>query len=561
MSSPHFVYPTYEELTARLQLCEKTYPNLCSLTSVGTSPEGRELWLMTVTSCETGEASDKPGIWLDGNTHAAELTSSAMCLAACEHLCSGFHKDSKITELLETRVFYILPRISPDGAEYVLQHGAPVRSAPRVWPEDAPEGLRICDVNGDGKVRQMRVEDPAGTWKPCSLDERLLVPRKPGDSEGPFYHLYPEGVFEEGDLDLLPVPPKQFGLDFNRNYPFRWRPESEQQGAGPYPLCNVETRAVVDAFLARPNIAAVVTYHTYCGAILRPFSYQSDQHMLAHDLYVYEELGEMGARETGYPQLSVFHNFLYRDDQTVSGGFDDWVYHQLGVFAFTVELWSIGKAAGLDVKNPANFYFRGERTEDETHAILKWSDEHLGEEGFQPWKRAEHPQLGTVEVGGWNRIGVWQNPPEQFLDEELARNMEFVKKFAASTPLLADPVVRTKALGEELWRLEVVVQNHGYMPTCVSERAEKEGLASPVKIHVTCGAEQELVEGKDITEMGHLKGVSAVHAGLFPDSVYFRGASRSHVGKASWVIRGAGSVSLLVDGGRAGSRRVNVSLS
>ncbi|WP_199784842.1 M14 family zinc carboxypeptidase [Nostoc sp. 'Lobaria pulmonaria (5183) cyanobiont'] len=32
------------------------------------------------------------------------------------------------------------------------------------------------------------------------------------------------------------------GLDLNRNFPFLWRQESEQSGAGPYPTSETEVR-------------------------------------------------------------------------------------------------------------------------------------------------------------------------------------------------------------------------------------------------------------------------------------------------------------------------------
>ena len=39
-------------------------------------------------------------------------------------------------------------------------------------------------------------------------------------------------------------------------------------------------------------------------------------------------------------------------------------------------------------------------------------------DAITPWKTAEHPQLGPIEVGGLNYMKTVRNPP----DSELARN-------------------------------------------------------------------------------------------------------------------------------------------
>ena len=62
-------YHDYAEMTALLRSWEQQSP-LCSLSSIGTSQEGRELWLMTITDSGTGPAEDKPAFWCEANTHA-----------------------------------------------------------------------------------------------------------------------------------------------------------------------------------------------------------------------------------------------------------------------------------------------------------------------------------------------------------------------------------------------------------------------------------------------------------------------------------------------------------
>ena len=67
----------YHELTAILKAFAADYPHLVSLESIGTSHEGRDIWLVTVTNAATGPAADKPAFWVEGNVHATELAASA----------------------------------------------------------------------------------------------------------------------------------------------------------------------------------------------------------------------------------------------------------------------------------------------------------------------------------------------------------------------------------------------------------------------------------------------------------------------------------------------------
>ena len=57
-------YMTYAELTQVCRSVTDAYPGLCALDSIGTSREGRELWLLTLTDTATGAAADKPAYFI-----------------------------------------------------------------------------------------------------------------------------------------------------------------------------------------------------------------------------------------------------------------------------------------------------------------------------------------------------------------------------------------------------------------------------------------------------------------------------------------------------------------
>jgi murein tripeptide amidase MpaA len=158
----------YAELTELIKAFAAESPQLVSVESIGRSHEGRDLWLATVTNRATGPANEKPAFWVDGNIHSTEVAGSVACIYFLKHLIDNYGKNADVTRALDTRTIYVCPRINPDGAEWALADKPKyVRSSTRSYPydEDAIEGLTVEDVDGDGRILQMRIPDPNGLWK------------------------------------------------------------------------------------------------------------------------------------------------------------------------------------------------------------------------------------------------------------------------------------------------------------------------------------------------------------------------------------------------------------
>src|SRR5512139_2210823 len=134
----------HTEFTRLLKDYAKEYPDLIHLESIGKSHEGRDVWLVTVTSFKSGEDAEKPAFWVDGNIHASEVTASAAALYLIHSLVTRYKKDANVRRALDTRVFYIVPRVNPDGAELALADRPKlIRSSTRDYPyTDEPiEGM------------------------------------------------------------------------------------------------------------------------------------------------------------------------------------------------------------------------------------------------------------------------------------------------------------------------------------------------------------------------------------------------------------------------------------
>ena len=238
-------YYSYADITRLLHEFADERPDLVKVHSLGQSYEGRDIWLATVTRFAAGPADEKPAFWVDANIHATELSPSSAALHLLHQLTSD-ENNPDIARVLETRTFYIVPRVNPDGAELALQTPPRwLRSSARPYPfdEEPVEGLKREDVDGNGKLLQMRVLDPNGAWKAHPDEARLLIRRDPTETGGTYYRLLPEGRLTNYDGVQIALQKTKEGLDLNRNFPSEWRPEGDQYGAGEFPASEPEVRA------------------------------------------------------------------------------------------------------------------------------------------------------------------------------------------------------------------------------------------------------------------------------------------------------------------------------
>ncbi len=549
----------YAELTDLLHAFAREHPQFVAVESIGRSHEGRDIWVATLTNTKTGPAADKPAFWVDGNIHATEVAGSAAVLHFLHTLVTQYGRDAEVTRALDTRAFYLCPRINPDGAEWALADKPKlIRSSTRPYPhgEEELEGLTVEDIDGDGRILQMRIVDPNGVWKKHPDEPRLMVRRDPIETGDTYYRVLPEGSFEQYDGFTLRVKKAVHGLDLNRNFPASWRQEFEQMGAGPYPASEPEVRAIVDFITRHPNITGGTAFHTWSGVLLRPFENQADEEMHAEDLWVYQAVGKKGTELTGYPAVSVYHEFRYHPKSVIGGTFD-WIYEHLGLFSWVVEIWSPMREAGLAGYKFID-WFRDHPADDDLK-MLRWSDTALEGLGHIPWQPFAHPQLGNVEIGGWNRLHAFSNPPPKFLERELERFPKWLVWQALISPKLELVHAGAADAGGGNYTITLVVQNSGWLPSYVSKRALDRKVVRGVIAEIALPAGAVLVQGKRRIDAGQLEGRAHKHTGVsfWPD--YNITDDRVRV---EWVVRGkpGDTLQLVARHERAGKVRADVAL-
>ena len=549
----------YDDLTRLLHEFAAEYPGLLKVESIGKSHAGREVWLVTATNFASGPDTEKPALWVDGNLHASEVASSTAALYFIQSLVKRYGKDKTVSECLDTRVFYIVPRINPDGAEWALADRPKIiRSSTRQYPydEEQIDGLVANeDIDGDGRVLTMRLADPNGAWKAHPSDPRLMVRRDPVETGGTYYRLLPEGLLKDFDGVTIQVRAPKEGLDLNRNFPAAWRQENDQPGAGPYPVSEPEARNLVDFIVRHPNLTGVVTFHTYAGVILRPYDDRDDDEFPAEDLWTYKKIGDKGTALTGYPNISTFHEFRYHPKTVTTGGFDTWMYDHLGMFSWTVEVWSPLRQAGLKDYKFIDWY-REHPVEDDLK-LMKWNDEALGGKAYVDWYPFDHPQLGRVELGGWDFMNNWTNPPLAFLEKEVALFPDWVLWHLLISPKLVLRQAEVKPFGTGTYRVRMVVENTGWLPTYVTKKAVEKKVSRGVICEIKLPEGATLQSGKLREELTQLEG--RAYKSAFADSM--EGGTDDRI-KMEWVIHApnGGKVQLVARHNRAGTVRTELEL-
>jgi len=559
MKIAHDRYYPYEEFTQILQQLVRDFPQLLSMQSIGKSHEGRDIWLLTVTRHDTGSDRDKPAYWVDANIHASELAGGAAALYLIDTLTRDYGHRETVTRCLDTRVFYICPRMNPDGAELAMANPPRfVRSSTRPYPyDDQPvDGLDVGDIDGDGRILTMRIPDANGNWKCHPDDLRLMVAREPTEEGGRYFHILPEGLVRNYDGFSVKVNRDREGLDLNRNFPAAWRQEFEQLGAGPYPTSEPEVRCVVQFISEHTNISGGVTFHTWSGVLLRPFSGRPDVDMAAEDLWVYKAQGDKGTELTGYPAISTYEEFRYHPKEVTTGGFD-WIYEHLGLYKWTVEIWCPMREAGITDYKYID-WFRDHPVSDDLK-LLAWSDTVLQGKGYVDWYAFDHPQLGSVELGGWDKAYAFRNPPPHLLEKEIARFPDWLLWNALTSPRLVITHATSQLLGPDTYRIEVGVQNTGHLPSYVSKRALQRKQSRGVIAELELPSAASLVSGQLRTLAGELEGRAYKHSLVSFWTDHTPMADRV---KLEWVVRApAGTqVSVVVRHDKAGTVRATISL-
>ena len=551
----------YDEMSTWLRDLAARHPTLLTVESYGKSHMGRDLLLATITDASSGEHHTKPAHWIDANIHAVEVTGGVAALHIIHDLVTRHTAgDATVVEALRTRTFYIAPRVNPDGVEDALAD-RPLfhRSSVRHWPwRDGHRwpGLYPQDIDGDGRILTMRVKDSDGGWMQHPEEARVMIPVGPlGAPAGvQRYRLLTEGLIEGYDGFTVDQPRDPAGLDLNRNFPAGWG--VDVIGSGDHPMSEPETLALVRAVKARPNVCGYNAFHTSGGFMLRPSSNLPDSKLPPEDLFFFKKFGEHSTPLTTYPVHSVYEELTWDKSRVMGGAGDDWAYDHLGVYSWTTEFWdAIYRATGEH--SPTDVWYVGP-TPAQDLAVCRWSDTNAPG-SYVAWYSFDHPQLGQVELGGFNALYIWTNAPASCLKAEVAPHTDVAIYQAMAAPRLEIKLADATSLGNDVWRIRVGVANTGWLPTDVTMHARSKRIVLPATVEISGagGAVLDLVEGEARVRIGQLEGRSKF---LLDGGAMSDGTPDRHL--QTWLIRAPRGATIVANAvhQRAGSAVATITL-
>lgn len=407
-------YYSYAEIIHRLHEWEKLYPQRITLVNLEPDAQKHEIPLVIVTNTYT-DPMPKPAMLVGGNGSQGNETPNAaanLCLYLIQKVINGFGKDNEITRCLNTCMLYISPFMSPSTQPHAQTHPDANRCDTRVFT--------ACDIDGDGRTLWMRKRDQQGAWKTHPDEPRLMIPRDPAEIDGIYYSLMPEGRLSDN-------PGVQHAF-------------------------NPQSTYLLDEFIAdHPNIIAVVSCQGSGGVIEHPALSANDELVR-----LYHAIGSKAQSVIDYRLRS----FDTAGNQVEQSGF----------FMWTLRMWDAPRAAGLQIDNVEQW--REMHSTGDDLIMLRWSDTELNGEGYVQWYSYNHPQFGSVELGGWNTAYCLDNPPPMALETEIAAITEWLIWHLLIAPRLEIHVPDVMTFGDGYYRVSITIENVGWLPTTIVPQNE-----------------------------------------------------------------------------------------
>jgi hypothetical protein len=498
---PAAEYTDSRSMTEQLAGLAQQDPNLIRVRELARSRERRPVWLVDIGIGSDESRSTRPAVLVVAGIEGNDLVGPVTTVAWIERLVQQHRQDPPTAELLKKTTIYAVPCLNPDALERFFARPGIAASGNNVPRDDDHDGLVDEDpgedLNGDGLITMMRVEDKEGEYILDPNEERLLLKADPVKGEKGSWKLLPEGIDNDHDKRWNEDGPG--GGNFNRSFPHNYQYFTPE--AGLLPIGQAETRALADFAVAHPNIGIVLTYGAADNVRQTPKAAKSPgrakpmEAVDEKDVGYYELLGKLYRKAIG----------LSKEMECVSepGTFSDWMYFQRGRLSLAVRPWDAALARALaEPKKPDD---GGRKTEEGAEAAedrddkkddssdpnasnagkksskkgekkrgeeereeLKWFDEHAPE-AFVPWQAVEHPDFKgrRVEVGGYRPFAL-TNPPLPMLTEVVAKQGDFLMELARRLPRIGIGKIECHLLADSIYGIEIHVADTGFLPTALA---------------------------------------------------------------------------------------------
>lgn len=518
-------YNTYDQLSTRLKGLAAKYPDKMKVSSIGKSAGGKDIWVVSLAENPT---SPKPAVLLIAGLNGEHLAGVELSVATIEKWMNS----ANATELLKSKTVYVIPAGSPDILDALAAKVKGMRSTNATSTDGDRDG-RIDedpaeDINGDGLITLMRVEDPTGTFVPSTENPKVMVLADPEKKQVGKYIVLSEGI--DNDKDGKWNEDGQGGVTIDKNFTFDY--PIFEDGAGSYTASESETRAILDFLYLHPSIFATLTFGP-ANNLTTPIKFDKAKASKRIITGWLESDADVNAVVSKWYTKQVSEKNAPALPMT-KGNFAQTAYYHAGRFSFSTPGWWVpadtakkASAAKTPVQPEVDF--------------LRWADAEKLTNVFVDWKEVKHPDFPgkKVEVGGLAPYALL-NPPVSYLEKTAEQHQAFLTDLLGAMPTIQVTAPKVEAVSAGLTRVTVQVVNKGLLPTYASI-GDKVRFVKKMKTTIELGKNQTLVSGKKMT-LG-----SALKAG---EMVEF-----------SWLIAGNGAVKITSGCQTAGEQTVEVSIN
>jgi len=108
-------YPSYEVYVEMMYAFETQYPDLCKVSSIGSSVNGRELLVAKITD-SLNVSQNEPKILYTSSMHGDEISGFVLSIRLIDYLLSNYESDTRVAKILNNVELWINPLANPDGA-------------------------------------------------------------------------------------------------------------------------------------------------------------------------------------------------------------------------------------------------------------------------------------------------------------------------------------------------------------------------------------------------------------------------------------------------------------
>jgi Zinc carboxypeptidase len=493
-----------------------------TLESIAKTEGGKDIWMLTLG---TGDLDNKPAMAVVGGVDGSHLLGVELATRFAEDIINNK------SELLNNSTYYVFPNMSPDAtAQYFASLKYQRSGNARQTDDDRDGNLNedpLEDLNGDGMITMIRVEDATGDWVMHPADDRIMIKADKSKGEKGMYKMYSEGT--DNDKDGAFNEDGEGGIHFRKNFTYQY--PYFVPGSGEHSVSEKENRAMLDILYTKWNLYSVFTFGPG-NNLSSPWKFNRGG---ASKRVVTSILN-------GDAKLNKSVSDAYNDGLKLKGApasgqqdgdFLQWAYFHFGKLSLGTPGWWVPTVKG-DSTMTAN------KDKNKEVNFLRWAAQENLNNYFVDWTTVDHPDFPgmKVEVGGVAPYKM-TNPPFGLIDDVADQHNDFIAELSAMQADVRLLNLKSESVGKGMTRITVDVYNAGTLPTH-TEMGGRSRWLRPIRVEVKLSSGQEVISGRRISTIRSLSGDGSQ--------------------QFSWLVKGKGSVDIEAGAPHAGIDKATVKL-